>query len=88
MDKKQKNKQQPEIAAEDKHSSPVKAHPKEKLILDGGKFCLDIAKLIFGGVILAGIMKQGMDIVLLFCVGLTVVMIFVFLGFYMINKLK
>ena len=32
--------------------------PKEdqSIALEAGKFCLDIAKLVFGGVILAGIM--------------------------------
>ena len=59
---------------------------KEKMIFEGGKFCLDIAKLIFGGVILAGIMRQEMNVTLLFAIGLTVVLIFVMLGFYLINK--
>ena len=66
----------------------VKPIPKEKLILEGGKFCLDLAKLIFGGVVLAGIMKQDMDIIPLFAVGLIVVLIFVISGLYMINKLN
>ena len=32
---------------------------KRKLYIKGSDFCLDIAKLVFGGIILAGIM--GMD---------------------------
>jgi len=62
--------------------------PKEKLLLESGKFCLDIAKLVFGGVVLAGIMKRPMDVVLLFPIGLVVVLIFLGLGLYIINKLN
>ena len=56
--------------------------------LEAGKFCLDIAKLIFGGVILAGLMKQDIDYLSLFFVGLGVVAIFAFLGFRLIAKSK
>ena len=31
---------------------------KTTLWSEGGKFCLDLAKLIFGGIILASIMKK------------------------------
>lgn len=71
------------------HKDKVKtAKVNEKLILEGGKFCLDIAKLIFAGVILAGVMKQSIDVVLLFSIGLVVVAIFVTIGFYLIRKLN
>ena len=30
----------------------------DTLMLEGGKFCLDVAKLVFAGVIIAGIMKE------------------------------
>ena len=60
----------------------------EKLILEGGKFCLDIAKLVFGGVILAGIMSQDVNVALLLVIGFSVVLIFSAYGFYLINKLK
>ena len=66
----------------------TKAVPKEKLILESGKFCLDMAKLIFGGVILAAIMKQDVEVSILFTVGLIVVLVFVVTGLYKINKLN
>lgn len=56
--------------------------------LEAGKFCLDIAKLVFGGVILAGIMQQGIEFNSLFLMGLGVVLLFVTFGFYLIKKSK
>ena len=53
-----------------------------------GKFCLDIAKSVFGGVILAGIMQQGIEFNSLFLTGLCVVLLFVVFGFYLIKKSK
>lgn len=38
----------------------VNSTTKKKLYIKGSDFCLDLAKLVFGGIILAGIM--GMDI--------------------------
>lgn len=58
------------------------------IALEAGKFCLDIAKLVFGGVILAGIMQQGIEFNSLFITGLVVVLIFVTFGFYLIKKSK
>ena len=58
------------------------------IALEAGKFCLDIAKLVFGGVILAGIMQQGIEFNSLFLTGLAVVLIFVTFGFYLIKKSK
>ena len=58
------------------------------LFKEAGKFCLDIAKLIFGGVILAGLMKQDIDYISLFFIGLGVVVIFAFWGFRLIAKSK
>ena len=68
----------------------VKSDPQEtkSIFLEAGKFCLDIAKLIFGGVILAGLMKQDIDYMSLFLVGLGVVLIFSFWGFRLIAKSK
>jgi len=64
--------------------------PKESrsIALEAGKFCLDIAKLVFGGVILAGIMQQGIEFNSLFLIGLGVVLLFVVFGFYLIKKSK
>ena len=58
------------------------------VVSEAGKFCLDIAKLVFGGVILAGLMKQDIDYESLFLIGLGVVLIFAILGFYLIAKSK
>ena len=60
----------------------------QSIALEAGKFCLDIAKLVFGGVILAGIMQQGIDFNSLFLTGLSVVLLFVIFGFYLIKKSK
>ena len=64
--------------------------PKEEqsIAFEAGKFCLDIAKLVFGGVILAGIMQQGIEFNSLFLTGLGVVLLFVAFGFYLIKKSK
>ena len=35
----------------------MKSEKKEVLLSETGKFLIDIAKLVFGGVILAGIMR-------------------------------
>ena len=43
-----------------------------------GKYCIDISKLVFGGVVLAGIMKLDVNRALLFGLG-TVVVLFVVL---------
>lgn len=58
------------------------------IAFEAGKFCLDIAKLVFGGVILAGIMQQGIEFNSLFLTGLSVVLLFVVFGFYLIKKSK
>ncbi len=56
--------------------------------LEAGKFCLDVAKLVFAGVILAGIMKEDADTTILYVIGVVVVMFFVFFGFYLIKHSK
>ena len=58
------------------------------LALEGGKFCLDVAKLVFAGIILAGIMKEDADSFLLYSAGILAVMFFVIYGFYLIKKSK
>ena len=60
----------------------------QSIALEAGKFCLDIAKLVFGGVILAGIMQQGIEFNSLFLTGLGVVLLFVVFGFYLIKRSK
>ena len=80
--KPQLNKQLETIEVEKK---PTSDH---SIALEAGKFCLDIAKLVFGGVILAGIMQQGIEFNSLFITGLAVVLLFVVFGFYLIKKSK
>ena len=58
------------------------------LALEAGKFCLDVAKLVFAGVILAGIMQEDADTTLLYVTGIVVVVFFVIFGFYLIKKSK
>lgn len=53
---------------------------RELLFAEIGKFFLDIAKLIFGGIILAGIMEIGVDKYLLFMIGGALTIIFAMAG--------
>ena len=61
---------------------------QNRLRLEAGKFSLDIAKLVFGGVILAGLMKEDINYTFLFPIGLAIVLIFVIIGFTYISKTK
>ena len=78
----QQNRQHEAIEVEQKPNS------NQSIAFEAGKFCLDIAKLVFGGVILAGIMQQGIEFNSLFITGLSVVLLFVVFGFYLIKKSK
>ncbi|EXZ16884.1 hypothetical protein M067_4772, partial [Bacteroides fragilis str. J-143-4] len=54
----------------------MKRESKETILSETGKFLIDIAKLVFGGVILAGIMKyDNINPWLLFSIGGSVVLI-------------
>jgi len=56
-----------------------------------GKFLLDIAKLLIGGILLTGIMRQDIPAGLLFSIGGFVTALFVTAAFVLIwldNKLK
>ena len=66
----------------------LKVREDQSIAFEAGKFCLDIAKLVFGGVILAGIMQQGIEFNSLFLTGLGVVLLFVVFGFYLIKRSK
>lgn len=53
----------------------------KKLVLNElGKYCIDISKLVFGGVILAGIMKLEINRTLLFGLGAIIVLIMLVTG--------
>lgn len=62
---------------------------KEKrnfLLKEWSKYCLDISKLIFAGVILAGIMKKDIkDYTLLFSVGGIVFTLVLTVGFILLS---
>ena len=60
----------------------VKEHPVAKKM---GEFFIDVAKLVIGGVILAGLMKQGIDYLYLFWLSIGVVFLLVAFGMYLIN---
>ena len=66
----------------------VKPVQKDKLIYEGGKFCLDMAKLILGGVVLGSVMQQNVNVWLLVSIGLGAVLAFVVFGFILIGKIK
>ena len=56
-----------------------------------GKFCMDVAKLVIGGVILSGLMKQGIDYYVIGPLGGFVVLVLMLLGVGLIkysNKYK
>ena len=57
-------------------------HPVAKKL---GDFFIDVAKLIIGGVILAGLMKQDIDYLILSIVGGVVVVLFLLFGIWLIN---
>jgi len=50
-----------------------------------GKILIDIAKLVIGGVILAGLMRQDIKPALLFTVGGTVAILMIFIGLVLMS---
>lgn len=59
----------------------LKREEKRTLFAEASKFCLDVAKLIIGGVLLASIMKEDIDKVTLYILGVLMVLLFTALGF-------
>ncbi len=57
---------------------------KELMYKEVGKYCLDLSKLVFGGVILAGVMDLGFDLIPLILVGLGFVFVFGAMGMFAI----
>lgn len=53
---------------------------KQVMLGELGKYCIDISKLVFGGVVLAGIMKLDVNRALLFGLGTVVVLLTVAAG--------
>lgn len=62
--------------------------PSKALYEEVGKYLLDVSKLIFGGVILAGVMNLNVDKLVLFIVGGTSVVLSAILGFVLFKKGK
>ena len=57
-----------------------KEEPQHPVLKKLGDFFFDVAKLVFGGVILAGLMKQDVDYWILLVVGAMTIVITVFIG--------
>ena len=66
--------------------APMKQKKKELMMQEYGTYFLDMSKLIFGGIILAGIMNVGFNNAVLFSVGGLFVFIFAYYGFYFYLK--
>ena len=66
----------------------MKQKKRELMYQEYGKYFLDMSKLIFGGVILAGIMNLGVNNALLLGSGFAVVIIFAMIGFSFYNNSK
>lgn len=56
---------------------------KEKFAEKFGDYCLDISKLVFGGIVLAGVMELDVNPYWLFGIGLFIVILFATAGFLM-----
>lgn len=66
----------------------MKQKKRELMMQEYGKYCLDMSKLIFGGVILAGIMNLGVNNSILFGIGGVLVTFFAVIGFIFYSKSK
>lgn len=64
----------------------MKQKKRELMMQELGKYSLDMSKLIFGGVILAGIMNLGVKSSYLFGVGGVLVAFFAVIGFTFYSK--
>jgi len=64
----------------------MKLKKRELMMQESGKYCLDMSKLIFGGVILAGIMNLGVDNVYLLGIGGLIVVFLMIIGFVFYSK--
>ena len=61
---------------------------RQELFAQVSKFFVDIAKLVFGGVILAGILKQDVDFWMLISGGAVVMAIMLYAGYLMFRNSK
>lgn len=61
---------------------------RQELFSQANKFFVDIAKLVFGGVILAGILKQDVDFWMLIAGGTSVMAILLYAAYLMFRNSK
>jgi len=64
----------------------MKQKKRELMMQETGKYCLDLSKLIFGGVILGSIMNLGVESIYLFGIGGTWVILLSIIGFVFYSK--
>ena len=86
--RREKAKAKSQVLYNQQRKEEVKPVQKDKLIYEGGKFCLDMAKLILGGVVLGSVMQHNVNVWLLVSIGLGAVSAFVVFGFILIGKIK
>ena len=66
----------------------MKQKKREIMMQESGKYFLDLSKLVFGGVILAGIMDIGVERVYLLGIGSLIVALFAIMEFIFYSKSK
>ncbi|MEG2278197.1 MAG: DUF6722 family protein [Odoribacter sp.] len=68
----------------------IKKERADILLEEAGKYSLDISKLVFGGVVLAGIMNLDVNTWILFNIGTIVLTLTAMAGFLMLylSKIK
>ena len=71
------------ICSMEKKQKHWKKETLSRLYLEASKYSLDLSKLIFGGVILSGIMGMQIEKTYLLIMGLTAVMLTMLFGFFM-----
>lgn len=86
--RRERNKPQPTLNKQLELIESETNDKKDKVPEKMGDFCLDVAKLVIGGVLLAGLMNQDIDYWPLALSGLTAVIVFVLSGIYLIRKSK
>ena len=82
------NKQLAVMENSDNKKLSEKASRMRTFMYELGKFMVDISKLVFAGVIIAGIMNEEIDRRLLFLLGSSVVIAFALLGLIIISNNK
>ena len=66
---------QPRIVVNMSKKKYISSTTRKKLFIKGSDFCFDLAKLVFAGIIIAGIMGMDFDNYLLVTLGLIVLIL-------------